>query len=382
LTRFTLNTPTKLCFGEKCIEFLEPYLRSHRRVAIVCGRKSARVSGALQDVEQLLGKLGIEYIVIDKVVPNPSCSLIDAVAEEVWRFGPHALIAIGGGSAIDTAKLVATIVACGGSCRDYLYGARKASRNLPLYAINLTHGTGSEVDRYAVATIDETREKLGAGVCYPTASVDDPRYTLTLPRNQTLYTSIDALFHAIEAATSTLANPFTEMLSVEAARKIFEYLPKALEKPDDVDARYWLLYASMIAGIAIDVAATHIVHILEHVLSGLRPELPHGAGLGIVGPKLLEHIYRAKPRICAEILKPLDPSLSGSPEEASRARKSLEKFLRDVGFDEKLSNYGFTEKDLENVLKLLETKPFRSWMRLTPFEVTKQIIEETYLENL
>ncbi len=107
------------------------------------------------------------------------------------------VIAIGGGSVIDTAKVASVVAASGGRVEDYLYFRMKTKRMIPLIAINLTHGTGTEIDRYAVITIDETRGKRGIGIRYPDISFDDPRYTLTLPENQTLYTSLDAFLSFI-----------------------------------------------------------------------------------------------------------------------------------------------------------------------------------------
>lgn len=114
-----------------------------------------------------------------------------------------------------------------------------------------------------------------------------------------IYTSLDAFYHAYEAATQREASPFVLMLSTEAIRLVRSWLPRALTSPQDLIARYWLLYASMLAGIAIDLAGTSIVHTIEHVLSGLNPQLAHGCGLGIVRPRSAYYIHRASPEASA-----------------------------------------------------------------------------------
>jgi len=159
LSDFTIRSGrSKIYFGPKSTEALRDWLSRFRRVFIVTGRKSAKVSGALNDVLRFAEELGLKYEVFSEVFPNPTAKLVDDVAFRVWRFGAEAVIAIGGGSPIDTAKLASVIAVCGGKAEEYIRGDKVACNSLPLAAINLTHGTGTEADRYAVATIEETHD--------------------------------------------------------------------------------------------------------------------------------------------------------------------------------------------------------------------------------
>lgn len=341
----------ELYFGPGSIAALEDWLTNHERVLVATGRRSAKESGALDDALKILSKHGVTYEIFSDVTPNPWASQADRMAERAWAMGAEAILAIGGGSVIDTAKVAAMIAVGGGKAVDYIYGRRRAKRCLPVYAVNLTHGTGTEVDRYSVLTVDETREKRGMVSIYPTASVDDPSYTLTLPKDQTIYVSLDAFYHAYESATQPGSPPIVEILSAEAIRLLREWLPRAVENLKDLEARYWLLYASMLAGVAIDMAGTHINHLLEHELSGAQPKLAHGCGLALLGPRVVFYTHKLLPQASAAVLRALDPTIRPAPDDAERAMNAVKRFQEGVGFRERLSDYGFSESDLRHIAR-------------------------------
>ncbi len=341
----------ELYFGPNAVSKLEGWLRGHERVLIATGRRSAKESGALDEVVGILSRHGVAYEVFSDVTPNPWASQADRMAERAWSTGAEAIVAIGGGSVIDAAKVAAIIVASGGRAADYVYGRRRARGCVPVYAVNLTHGTGTEVNRYSVLTVDGTRDKRGFVSVYPRASVDDPRYAVTLPRNQTVYVSLDAFYHAYESATQPGSPPIVELLSAEAVRLLREWLPRAVGDPRDLEARYWLLYASMLAGVAIDVAGTHVNHLLEHELSGANPSLAHGCGLALLGPRVVYYTHKLAPQASAAVLRALDPTIRPVPEDAEKAMKAVAGFQASVGFAERMSDYGFSEGDLREIAR-------------------------------
>ncbi len=372
---------TKLYFGLNTIDRLARHISKHKNVAIVTGKRSAKVSGALNDLLRLLDGQGVSYSVYDFITPNPWASQADELARQLVDREHDVVIAVGGGSVIDTAK-VATVIALSGGCAvDYLYWRLKPDRMLPLYTVNLTHGTGSEIDRYAVLTVDDNREKRGIAIRYPDVSIDDPRYTMTLPRDQTLYTCLDAFYHSYEALTSTYSNPFSSHMGIQAIEYISGWLGKALEKPGDLEARYWLLYASMAAGIAIDISPTHVIHALEHVLSGLNPRLPHGCGLAIIGPYLIKYIHKASPESSAKALKPIDPGIKPLSEYSGRAMEAVMRFQEMHGFSERLGDYGFDRSDLDGIIKML-FNGLRYLMDGTPFSVSEDVVRDVFMSSL
>ena len=384
LPRFVVRSGfVKIYFGAGSVGALRGWVRGFRRIFVVTGGASAKVSGALREVEGILKELGVKYGVFDGVVPNPTVSVVNELAAEMWRFSSEAAIAVGGGSVIDSAKLASVIARCGGDARDYLVGVREPYTSLPLAAVNLTHGTGSEANRYAVATIEETSEKIGLGseCMYPSISIDDPNFLKTLPREQTLYTTLDALYHAIESATSAAASPYTEMLAEEAVKLIVKWVPEAVKDPSNLEARYWLLYASMIAGISIDHGRTHLIHAVERALSGINPKLAHGCGLAIIGPHIVELIYKVKPEAMQKLLKHIDPALKPAADYAERAAEALKKFQEDVGFKEKLADYEFSTKHASKVKKLT-LKSQEHLVKLAPLRVTEAMIGRIYRSTL
>ncbi len=360
---------TKLYFGLNVVEKIRNHLNGVERVTIATGKHSARLSGALKDVETILKDLEIDYEIFDRIRANPTVEIADELAKVVWESGSDCIIAIGGGSVIDTAKVSSVIALSGEKARNYLRG-RKAKRSLQLFTVNLTHGTGSEIDRFAVLT--DGQEKIGISIRYPDVSFDDPKYTLTLPRNQSIYTTIDAFFHAYEAVTSKSTNPFVETLSFECARIIGENLPKEHK----LEEKYKLLYASMIAGIALDMSPAHIVHAIEHALSGINPKLAHGCGLALVGARAIYWIHRHSEN-SAKILRCLIGKEVKSAEEAERGFRD---FLKSVGFDERLSDY--IGKDDFKEIERIVFGSLKYLLNRVNFEFTREMLYDILEKSL
>ena len=359
---------TRIHFGDRSVEKLKGYIQKMNHVILVTGKNSARLSGAMDDVEKLLKEEDVDLKVYDNIRPNPTTEIADDLADLLREEKPDCVIAIGGGSVIDTAK-VASVIAIGGGCaEDYLRG-RKIGGYLPLFVVNLTHGTGSEVDRYAVLTSGKI--KMGISARYPTASFDDPRYMLSLPVKQSIYTSIDAFFHAYEALTSRHSNPFVRTLSLDSAEIIGENLPKN----QDIEAKRNLLYASMIAGISLDMSPAHVVHAIEHALSGINPDLPHGCGLAMVGARSIYWIHRHS-EASKEIIQKLTRERI---DDAKSAEDIFKRFLEEIGFEERLSDYGFGRDDFREVEKIV-FEDLRYLLRRAPFNLTRDMLIDI-LEN-
>ncbi|MFB6490154.1 MAG: iron-containing alcohol dehydrogenase [Thermoproteus sp. AZ2] len=352
-------------------------------VLVVAGRSSYKATGAWDRVKVALEEAGINYSIYDKVSPNPTVDMVDEAVEAGKSVRAGAVIGIGGGSPVDTAKAVAVLLATGGAARDLFLGRITPSRALPVVAINTTHGTGTEVNRYGVETIPERMYKIGRPLTYPLYSIDDPQLLVKLDRAQTIATAVDALNHVNESATNRYTTPFAIGLAKEAVRLIAKYLPIAVAEPDNLAARYWLLYASMIAGIAIDHVPTHITHAMQHPTSALKPELPHGVGLGILLPSVLKAIYKAVPETLAEIYEPIAPGFKGRPGEAEQFALTVEEWLFSVGLRQKLSDYGFAESDVPTLYRLLmETPGLRDGLEVAPIKVDEETTIKIYRESL
>ncbi|AHF80371.1 iron-containing alcohol dehydrogenase [Thermococcus paralvinellae] len=360
--------------------------RGISRVILVTGKSSYKKCGAWDVVKPALEENGIEYVHYDKVGPNPTVDMVDEAAQMGKEFGAQAVIGIGGGSPIDTAKSVAILLEYTDKTARELYKLQFSPRKAkPIIAINTTHGTGTEVNRFAVASIleEEYKPAIAYDCIYPLYSIDDPTLMTKLPADQTRYVTIDALNHVNEAATTKVASPYSILLAKETARLIFDYLPEALIHPDNLQAKYYLLYASAIAGISFDNGLLHFTHALEHPLSAVKPDLPHGLGLAILLPAVIKHIYPATARILAEIYRPLVPEVKGVPGEAELVAKKVEEWLFAIGITQKLTDVGFSEDDVKRLTELAMTTPsLNLLLSLAPVEATKETIEAIYRDSL
>ncbi len=360
--------------------------RNIGRVLVVSGRGAYKSTGAWEVIEKALKDAGIAWDLFDRVTPNPTTDQIDEAAAIGRKSGAGAVIAIGGGSPVDTGKSVAVLLEHTDKTAVELYeGKFAAERAVPIVAVNLTHGTGTETNRFAVATIlaKDYKPAIAYECLYPTWSIDDPALMTGLSERQTLYVSIDAVNHVIEAATSIAANPYSVMLAKETIELVSRYLPKAVKDPKDLEARYFLLYASMLGGVAFDNGMLHYTHALEHPLSAIHPELTHGLGLSMLLPAVVRNIYREKAGVLADLLKPIAPGLKGEPEEAKQAGIKVEEWLFSLGVTEKLSDEGFGEADVERLTDLaFETPSLSLLLSMAPNEANRARVAEIYRESL
>ena len=386
-----IRVKTNVFFGAGAITKIEDIAKELKgkgidKVIVISGKGAYKITGAWDYVEKALNNNGIGYINYAKVTPNPTTAAIDEAAAMAKEFGAKAVIAIGGGSPIDTGKSVAILMEYPDKNAEELYELKFApEKAAPIVAINLTHGTGTEVNRFAVATLLEKNFKpaIAYDCIYPSYSIDYRQLMTKLSKNQTLYTSIDAVNHVIEAATSKVASPFAITLAKETIRLVAKYLPKAAADLENPEWRYYLLYASLLGGTGFDNGLLHYTHALEHPLSAIKPELSHGLGLAMLLPAVIKAIYPQKAATLADILEPIAPGLNGTPDEAEKAAKLIEKWLCDVGVTQKLKDDGFSEADVDKLVDLCFTTPsLDGLLSIAPNEATKQRVRQIYEESM
>ncbi|NFI68538.1 iron-containing alcohol dehydrogenase [Clostridium botulinum] len=356
------------------------------KVLIVTGRGAYKKTGAWEYVEKALEKENITYILYNEVTPNPTVDQVDEAARMGNELGAKAVIGIGGGSPIDAAKSVAILLEYKDkTARDIYEFKFTPEKAAPVIAINLTHGTGTEGDRFAVVSIPEKEYKpaIAYDCIYPLYAIDDPQLMVKLPIHQTCYVSVDAINHVVEASTSKVANPYTILLAKETVRLVSRYLPQALQHPGDLTARYYLTYASLIAGICFDNGLLHFTHALEHPLSGVKPDLSHGLGLGILLPAVIKEIYPSVSEVLADILSPIVCGLEGNPGEAEIAAKGIEKWLYSIGITEKLTDLGFKENDVEKLTKLaFKTPSLDLLLSMAPIDADEKVVSNIFRNSL
>lgn len=356
------------------------------KILIVTGKAAYKTTGAWEHVHKALIDNEIEFVLFDKVTPNPTADQVDEAVKLGRTIGAKAVIGIGGGSAIDAAKTAAILLEYENvTARDIFEYKFTPEKAVPIVAINLTHGTGTEADRFAVVSIPEKEYKpaIAYDFIYPTFAIDDPALMVKLPANQTRYVSIDALNHVVEAATTKVTNPYAILMAKETVRLIAKYLPKAIEQPEDLTSRYYLLYASLIAGISFDNGFLHFTHALEHPLSAVKEDLTHGLGLAVLLPAVIEKIHPAVPEVLADILAPITGELNGASTETREVVAAVKAWLSSVGVKDNLSTLGFKMDDVDRLVDLaFNTPSLGLLLGAAPVTATKEVVRDIYVNSL
>lgn len=288
-TRLSFVFPghTAVFFGSGQLDGLHALAMPGRKALVVISNgKSTRANGYLDRTLDQLRKAGVESVVYDKVQANPTKESVEEGAKTANAEGCDFVVALGGGSVMDAAKVIAINAANPGDL--WLYaggrtgkGLRPKNAPLPWIAITTTAGTGSEVDCAGVITNPETNEKLGIGDPrdFAVYAIVDPDLMMSVPPKFTAYQGFDALFHSLEGYVSNQANLFSDMVQEAAIRNVGKWLPVACKDGSNKEARARMAFANTMSGYSMDTSACTAEHSIEHAMSAYHERLPHGAGL-------------------------------------------------------------------------------------------------------
>lgn len=254
--------------------------------------------GYVERIQGVLLRNGITADVFSETVPEPTVSSIQTGVQAATAKDYDSVIALGGGSAIDSAKAIAILARYGGVPRDYKFPRNVNEAGLPIVAIPTTAGTGSEVTRFTIITDDDTDEKmLCVGLGYmPVAALVDYTLTVSVPPRTTADTGIDALTHAIESYVSQKANPFSDSQALSAMRLLGPNLKPAFHDGGNVKAREAMMIGATLAGMAFSNASVALVHGMSRPI-GAFFHVPHGLSNAMLLPTVTEYsIPSAKAR--------------------------------------------------------------------------------------
>ena len=386
-----IRTRTNVYFGVGAIQKIYDIAKDIKskgidKVIVMSGKNAYKATGAWDVVEKALKENSIGYVNYDQVTPNPTTVHVNDAVKIAKEFGAKAVLAIGGGSPTDAGKSVAILLEYPDKTAEELYEFTfTPDKAVPIISINLTHGTGTETNRFAVVTNLEKDFKpaIAYDCIYPMYAIDDPQLMTKLSPKQTRYVSIDAVNHVVEAATSAVASPYSIMLAKQVIELVARYLPKALANPEDLEARYFLAYAAMMAGVSFDNGLLHYTHALEHPLSAVKPDLSHGLGLAILLPAVVKTIYKDKAATLADILAPIVSGLSGDASEASKAADGVYAWLKSVDVPEKLTDMGFSADDVEKLTELAFTTPsLDGLINIGPSGNSREVVKKIYQDSL
>lgn len=343
--KFEFSLPTKLIFGPGQVEKLGKIAKQHGRKAIlVTGRSSARRTGLLGRVEELLEKAGVEYVLFDQIEPNPIYPTVDQGGDLAKKEQCDLVIALGGGSVIDAAKGIAVKAVNEGSIWKYVMSGDPddtiPKKALPIIAIPTTAGTGSEADHFAVITNPNTKEKpaIAAPVIFPRVSIVDPELMLTVPPRATAATGLDVFCHSLEGFISRFSNPITDLFNLQALNLVSSYLPRVYKDGQDLASREKMAWASSFAGISEANAGVALLHAMEHPISGYL-DVAHGEGLAALLPAYVRFSYPGNPAKFEQVAKIL-----GSKEEGVESCvQAVRDLLQRIDLDLNLRQLGVTE---------------------------------------
>ena len=320
--------PVKVIAGHAALEHIPFELSSlgAKRPMIITD-KGVRINNLLVPLEAAFESTDVEVgFVYDDVPPDSSLETVRAAAQAYRTNNCDAIIAVGGGSVIDTAKATNILVTEGGDDLTKYSGAHNLPHPLkPFFVIPTTSGTGSEVTMVAVVSDNQKHVKLAFASNYlmPNAAILDPRMTQTLPPHLTAMTAMDAMTHAVEAYTCMAANPISDAYAMAAVKKVSNSLFNVLDNPTDAHGRLELAQASTMAGIAFSNSMVGIVHSLGHALGSVA-HLPHGLCMNLFLPYVLEYNKDVNGDKIAELLLPLaGPDIYAQTPANQRADKVI-----------------------------------------------------------
>ena len=303
MNRFGYFMPTRMVFGQGVVQDAGASLALGKKALIVTGKASARLSGALDDV---LAVLPGEYVIFDRVENNPSVETVIQGGALAKAEGCDYVLAIGGGSPLDAAKVMA-VLAVNDAHPLELYQSGWKKRALPIVAIPTTAGTGSEVTQYAVLTIEEeeTKRGLGGPDLFPQVAYLDPKYTESLPLDVTVDTAVDALSHLVESYLSKRATAASDLVALQGLALWGTAIPALRQGTVDLQTRDALLLASSLGGIAIAQTGTTLVHALGYSLT-YYDGLPHGRANAVCMRAYLEYTQSVAPEKIDTVLELLE----------------------------------------------------------------------------
>ena len=346
---FLFSTPTRIVFGPGTSREAGVELRALGcgKALLVTDRFLREKTGIVTKIEKSLGSACAG--VFCDVPPDSGVHVIDAGAQFGRARGVDAIISVGGGSVMDTAKGISILLREGGSLLDYQGFQMLTRKQTPHIAIPTTAGTGSEVTYVAVVKDHEKKQKLlfGDSHIIPDVAILDPELTVGLPPLLTAATGLDAFSHGLEALSSAQREPIADAFGLHAIRLIREFLPRAVMQGDDLVARGQMLIAATLGGAAFSNAQVGLIHAIAHVV-GARHGVHHGTANAIAMP----HVIRFNNDTVADryrlVAEAMGIDVRGMSDEAAgiRAAEAIGDFSREVGLPASFKEVGVPESDL------------------------------------
>jgi len=356
----TLRMPARVHFGYGTRAQLPELLALHGRRVLAIVDPFLTETEIFREVTTAIERAGLDLFVYSDITPELPVASLDVAGDFARRISPDAILAVGGGSALDAAKLVGLLAAHGGPLSNY-YGENAVPGPIvPLVAVPTTAGTGSEVTPVAVVSDPDRALKVGISSPHliPVAAIVDPEFGFGAPGTVTAFSGIDALVHLVESYTSapvdldwsrtvpvfTGRNMFSELIALQGIEKLGEWLPVAVAEPMNRRAREEVAFASLLGGMSFGPTGTHLSHALQYPIGALT-HTPHGLGTGLMLPYVL-NACRDDPAV-AERLASIGRALG-----ADDAVAAIIEINRSIGVPGSLAEIGITADQLPRIAEL------------------------------
>lgn len=313
-----------------------------KKVLIVSGRKSIFMSGLYDRISRILSEKDVKHVSYSDVHPEPDTDDVERGALLCRKEGCDCILAVGGGSAMDTGKVIAVLAVNPGSVKDYFGETEFQNDPLPVVAVPTTCGTGSEVTKFAVIMDrgGRTKKTVSSEKIIPRMSILDADLLETLPQNLVLATGMDAFSHSAESLLSSKSDYLSKLYAKEGLSLLWKFLPEAYKQPKDKEVKEKIFLGSFLAGLALNRTGTIIVHGMGYSLT-IKYNTHHGTANAVLLPYVFEYLKE-----------------NGYREEISDLEKvwgdtgELKNFVRRLGLPSTLKEAGVSENDIEELTDL------------------------------
>lgn len=346
-----LKMPNRIYLGENLLGHLGDFIaKKENKNVLLFTDNGLMKSGLVQPIEDYFKKNNISYEIESEIKPEPTYVQVDELLQKVSKFDFDTIVAIGGGSVMDAAKLISLVLHTDYSIKDLIYDPTKVSKRCSTVLIPTTTGTGSEATINAIVTIPEKDVKFGivSDEMLPDLVLLDVNNVKTLPKSIMASSAVDALSHCVECYTSKNATVLSDGIASLGAKNIFENIVPAYEDADNMDARKALLLGAFYGGVAITASGTTAVHALSYPLGG-KFHIAHGVSNAILFKQVMEvnkpDIADRLASLC-DFVFPAEGSKSVS-EKADFMIAKIAEIVKKVEIPTDLKKFGVKADDLD-----------------------------------
>lgn len=382
---FNFYQPSKIHFGEGRINELGSTVKKYgNRCLLVTTPMEPPLDGLFNRVIDILSKSDIEVTHFDEVVPNPSVEVIEKGFKLANENNVEVVVAVGGGSSIDTAKMIALTNGLETIDWEYVFKtytspfehyAPLSPKGLPIVAVSTTSGTGSQVTQAAVISQGDAKNTVFHPDNFTKECIIDPELMVTLPPRITASTGFDAFSHAFESYINPRASRFTEIIALEAMELVCNNLPKVLLEGKNMEYRSNLAMADTLAGTSLANSGAAAPHPLGEIIGGVA-HIPHGETLAIVFPAFIKQQWKNNIEKFAKVARIFSPSLKESSDEiaAEKLYDEMIKFLKTINLHVTLRDFKVTDEQLNTILNC----PVLGYLPFGSKEDLQNIIKESF----